>query len=221
MDIATEGFAKIIWDYHHMNHELACADCIMILGSHDIRVAERGAELYLKGLAPFVLISGGLGKITKHIWKMTEAEKFAEIACEMGVPRDKILLETRSANTGENFLFSRDLLIERNIEVNSIIAVNKPYMERRTYAKLRQFWPQNEIMVTSPQIEFKEYLKVYSEGEITEDEIISLMVGDLQRIKVYAEKGYQIHQDIPLEVCEAYDKLVDLGYTKHIISDVK
>lgn len=217
MDKEIEGFAKIIWDYHHMNHKLVCADCIFVLGSHDTRVAERGAELYLEGLAHFMLISGGLGKITKHIWEMTEAEKFAEIACDMGVPRDKMLLETSSTNTGENFLFSRDLLIEKNIEVNTIIAVNKPYMERRTYAKLRQFWPQNEIMVTSPQIEFKEYLEVYSKGEITKDDIISLMVGDLQRIKVYAEKGYQIHQDIPENVWDAYGKLVEIGYTKHLL----
>lgn len=217
MDIEIEGLAKVIWDYHHMNHNLTCADCIFILGNHDTRVAERGAELYLKGLAPFVVISGGLGKITKKIWKMTEAEKFAEIVHGMGVPREKIILETKSTNTGENIIFTRDLLIKTDVKVNSIIAVNKPYMERRTFAAFGRLWTVEEIMVTSPQIEFKEYIDVYTNGEITKDEIISVMVGDLQRIKVYAERGFQIYQDIPQNVWKAYDKLVELGFNKHLI----
>ena len=217
MNVEIEGLAKVIWDFHHMNHNLTCADCIFILGNHDLRVAERGAELYLKGLAPFVVISGGLGKITKKIWKMTEAEKFAEIVHDLGVPREKVILETKATNTGENLIFTRDLLTKRDVKVNSIIAVNKPYMERRTYATFGKLWTVDEIMVTSPQIEFKEYIDAYTHGEITKDEIISVMVGDLQRIKIYAERGFQIYQDIPQNVWKAYDKLVELGFNKHVI----
>lgn len=217
MNVEIEHYARIIWDYHHMNHAITCADCIFVLGSHDTRVAKRGAELYLKGLAPFILISGGLGKITKSLWKKTEAEKFAEIVCGMGVPEEKVLLETQSTNTGENIIFSRDLILSRGLEVNSIIAVNKPYMERRSYAAIRKLWDVAEIMVTSPQIEFDEYLEAYTEGDITREEIISVMVGDLQRIKIYAEKGFQVHQGIPQDVWRAYDKLVELGFTSHLI----
>jgi hypothetical protein len=43
------------------------------------------------------------------------------------------------------------------------------------------------------------------------------MVGDLQRIKVYPEKGFQISQDIPDDVWKAYEELVRLGYTKHLV----
>ncbi|WP_010252489.1 YdcF family protein [Acetivibrio cellulolyticus] len=217
MNTEIEVLAKVLWDYHHMNHALTSADLIIVLGSHDTRVAQRGAELYLKGFAPFIVISGGLGKITKHLWNMTEAEKFAEIACSMGVPEEKIILETRSTNTGENILFTRELILDRNLNINSIITVNKPYMERRTYAAFKKFWNVNDVMVTSPQFEFKEYLEAYTDGKITKEEIISIMVGDLQRIKVYAEKGFQIQQDIPENVWEAFDKLVELGFKKHLI----
>ncbi|OPZ83235.1 MAG: hypothetical protein BWY74_04493 [Firmicutes bacterium ADurb.Bin419] len=212
-----ESLAKVIWDYHHMNHEPACADLIVVLGSHDTRVAERGAELFLKGLAPYIIISGGLGKITKNIWNRTEAEKFAEIVCDMGVPSEKILLETKSTNTGENILFTRRLISDKDLKDDSIIAVNKPYMERRTFAAFKKFWIDSEIVVTSPQIGFEEYLDAYSGGEILKDEIISIMVGDLQRVRVYAEKGFQIYQEIPENVWEAYTKLVELGFTKHLI----
>ncbi len=217
MNMEIDSLAKIIWDYHHMNQVLTCADLIIVLGSHDTRVAKRGAELFLKGLAPFIVISGGLGKITKTIWNMTEAEKFAQIACDMGVPSKQIILETLSTNTGENISFTRRLISDRNLKDDSIIAVNKPYMERRTYAAFKKFWTDNEIMVTSPQIGFKEYFDAYSGTEITKDEVISIMVGDLQRIKVYAEKGFQIPQFIPDNVWGAYNKLVELGFTKHLI----
>lgn len=43
--------AKQLWDYHHVNHVIEKSDCILVLGSHDTRVADRGAELYLQGFA--------------------------------------------------------------------------------------------------------------------------------------------------------------------------
>jgi hypothetical protein len=44
------------------------------------------------------------------------------------------------------------------------------------------------------------------------------MVGDLQRIRVYPARGYQIEQDVPSEVIGAYDELVAEGFTKYLVS---
>ncbi len=44
------------------------------------------------------------------------------------------------------------------------------------------------------------------------------MVGDLQRIKEYPKLGFQIVQEIPDEVWNAYEKLVAAGYNKHLIT---
>src|SRR5215216_267969 len=93
------SLAKILWDYHHMDHELVKSDCILVLGSHDTRVAERAAELYLQQWAPMVIMSGGLGRLTKDMWKETEAGLFARIAIERGVPEENILIENKSTNT--------------------------------------------------------------------------------------------------------------------------
>lgn len=59
--------AEVIWDYHNLGQSLegVKADFIFALGSHDLRVAERAAELYLAGHAPHVLLSGGLGNFTE------------------------------------------------------------------------------------------------------------------------------------------------------------
>jgi hypothetical protein len=43
------------------------------------------------------------------------------------------------------------------------------------------------------------------------------MVGDLQRTKLYPDKGFQIYQEIPSDVWEAYEKLVEQDYTKHLL----
>jgi uncharacterized SAM-binding protein YcdF (DUF218 family) len=209
--------AERLWDYHHMNHVLERSDVIFVLCSHDTAVAERGAQLYLEGWAPLLVFSGGLGVITKNLWSEPEAELFASIARGMGVPDTAILVETRSTNTGENVRFTRRLLDARGVEPRSLILVQKPYMERRAYATFRNYWPEPRVAVTSPQVSFEEYLKSYSNSALTEDDVVGIMVGDLQRVRLYPEKGFQIPQEIPADVWAAYEELVRAGYDKYLI----
>jgi uncharacterized SAM-binding protein YcdF (DUF218 family) len=212
--ISTEvkQLAQQLWDYHHMNHQLEKADCILALGSHDLRVANRAAELYQEGWAPLLIFSGGLGNLTQHMWTEPEADQFARIAIEMGVPQEAIMIENRSTNTGENIQFTQQLLHERNLEVNSFIVVQKPYMERRSYATFKKHWPDKKLIVSSPVLSFEEY----PTEEIPVEKVINVMAGDLQRIKIYPEKGFQIFQEIPPEVWNAYERLIELGFDKHL-----
>ncbi len=207
--------AQQLWDYHHMNHQLKNSDCILALGSHDLRVADRAAELYLKGLAPLVIMSGGLGNLTQDMWTVPEADQFAEIAIKRGVPADAILIENQSTNTGENILFTQRLLKRHGLDPHSFIVVQKPYMERRSFATFKKHWPHKELMVTSPQMTMIDY----ATDEIPLEKVINIMAGDLQRIKLYPLKGFQIHQDIPTAVWEAYERLLRLGYDKHLIKE--
>lgn len=211
------GLALKLWQYHRMNQRLERADAILVLCSHDTSVAERGAELFLEGWAPLLIFSGGLGAITRNLWSEPEAELFARVARELGVPAERILTETRSTNTGENVQFTRGLLAERGLDPESFILVQKPYMERRAYATFKRYWHEKRAVVTSPQFSFEEYLKNRSNAALSEDEIISIMVGDLQRIRLYPERGFQIPQEIPGEVWAAYEELVAAGYDKHLI----
>ncbi len=86
-------------------------------------------------------------------------------------------------------------------------------MERRAYATFCKQWPNVECLVTSPQISYEEY----ATDEVFRELFINLMVGDLLRIKEYPAQGFQIHQDIPDDVWEAYEKLVVLGYNKYLV----
>lgn len=205
--------AKQLWDYHHVNHTLEKSDCILVLGSHDTRVADRGAELYLQGFAPILIFSGGLGNFTQGMWDESEADKFAKIAISLSVPEEAILIENKSSNTGENIMFTQQLLREKNLNPGSFIVVQKPYMERRSFATFKKHWPDKILHVTSPQISFEDY----PTGVISLEKVINIMVGDLQRIRMYPEKGYQIFQQIPDEVWGAYEKLVERGYSEHLM----
>lgn len=215
MNKEIKHLGKLLWNYHLMNLELVKSDCILALGSHDLRVADRTAELYLQGFAPLVIMSGGLGNFTREIWSEKEADKFAAIAIQKGVPADNILIENNSTNTGENILFTQRLLREKGLDPQSFIVVQKPYMERRTYATFKKHWPGKSLTVTSPQISFEEY----PTSEIPMERVIDIMVGDLQRIKFYPEKGFQIYQEIPKEIWTAYERLIQLGFDKHLMKE--
>lgn len=202
-----------------MNHQLTKSDAILVLCSHDKLVAGYGAQLLLEGWSPLLIFSGGLGAITKDLWSVPEADQFAEIALRMGVPAARILIENRSTNTGENILLTKRLLGEKKIDPQKFILVQKPYMERRSYATFRKLWPEKDLIVASPRVTFDEYLGKYSNRELSVDDVISIMVGDLQRIKLYPERGFQISQEIPDDVWDAYEELVKAGYNKRLIQD--
>jgi hypothetical protein len=219
VDDRIRALAEKLWRYHQLNHQLAPADVILVLCSHDTSVAERGAQLFLDGWAPLLIFSGGLGAITKHLWREPEANQFAAIAVKMGVPRERILIENRSTNTGENVAFTKQLLAEKQLYPQKFIVVQKPYMERRSYATFKQRWPEKDVAVTSPQASFDDYLKSYSNKALSSDDVVAIMVGDLQRIRVYPTRGWQIAQDIPDDVWDAYEQLVEAGYKKYLVRE--
>jgi hypothetical protein len=86
-------------------------------------------------------------------------------------------------------------------------------MERRTWATFRKVWPRKRIIVTSPPLSFEDYPNRF----ILKREVIAIMLGDLQRIRLYAKQGFQTPQRIPREVVDCYRELVKLGYTKHLL----
>ena len=207
-----DSLAKKLWKYHHLYHQLKPVDLILILGSHDLLVPKRGAELYRQGYAPLVVISGGQGKMTRN-WSEIEAQLFQKICVAHGVPTDKILLEDESTNTGDNIRFTKKMLENRGVIPASLIIVTKPYMERRAFATVKKHWPEVAALMSSPQLSYEEYMAVAN----NKDDEITLMVGDVQRLKLYPTKGFTVPQEIPQDIWEAYEKLVSLGYINDLI----
>jgi uncharacterized SAM-binding protein YcdF (DUF218 family) len=206
---------ETLWNYHHIGHELRPADVGIGLGSHDIGVAVRTAELYHQGMYPLVVFTGANAPTTIDRFPRGEAVHYRERALEEAVPDEVIRVEPKARNTGENVTLTRDLLTNEGIAPASIIVVSRPYQERRAYATCRKLWPEVDVLCTSQQIELDDYAAGI--GDIPR--MINVMVGDTQRVRLHAEAGYAIHQDIPDEVKVAYERLVAAGYTRHLIPD--
>ncbi|MGL4828391.1 MAG: YdcF family protein [Vibrio sp.] len=197
---------ETLWHYLQLHQQLEAADVILVLGSNDVRVAEHAAKLYHQGIAPYVLFSGGLGRFTRGVFQDTEAATFAAIAKEAGVPEQAILLETQSTNSGENILFSHQVLARYPKQTQRILLVQKPYMERRAYATFMKQWPDaiESVQVTSSGGSFFDYLT----SELTSDFVLSAMLDDFERIRDYPALGFQIPQPIPELVIQAYQALL-------------
>lgn len=213
-----DDLAKILWNYHLMHHKLELADAIFVLGNHDLRIADYAITLFKSGWAPLLIFSGGITHKNPKLnidWDEPEAKIFARHAVERGINEERIIIECQSKNTGENFQMTGKVLKEHGLALNKFIVVQKPYMERRTYATGKIHWPDKTLVITSPPTSFEDYVS----GDVPKKQIISFMVGDLQRIKIYGERGFQAPQEIPKEVWLAYSQLVDLGFTDRLLKE--
>lgn len=210
----VDTYARKIWDYMLMHQKVKPADAIVVLGSNDLRVPIKAAELYMEKMAPIVIFTGGNGKIS--ILEKTEAETFSDIAEEHGVPRDVMYLEQESTNTGANIQNVKKLSQREGLNLRSIILVTKPYMERRAYATARKQWPEVDVTVTSENVSFDDYAKgLNNPGKDPHYGFIRTMVGDMERIREYPKLGFQIEQEIPDDVWEAWEKLNSMGFDLH------
>lgn len=208
--------AELLYDYLSECPPLPPkADMILATGSHDCRSADHAAALYLQGLAPLIVCTGGFGKMTEGMFPKPEAEMFAERCALAGVPKTAILTECRSSNTGENFTFTREKLDALGIVPKVAIATSKPYMARRVWATGTKQWPEVRWITSVPPLTFREYVK----APITLDSTIELMVGDLQRLRVYEDMGFQAHVDVPASVWNAYRRLAAAGFDRYVIKE--
>ena len=212
------SLARVIWDYHQLRHEPIRADVIVALGTNDLRVADFAADLYLRGFGSTLVCSGGIAHqddLLATRWEKTEAEMYADVVERRGVPLEHMLLERRACNTAENIRFTRELLGERKMQPRNIVLAVKPFMQRRVWATMVVEWPEMPATLASPEMTLEEYFT----SELAPEKIVNIMMGDLQRIWVYARRGWSAPQRLPAEVREAYQGLVDLGFTKHLIAE--
>ncbi|MCS7483112.1 YdcF family protein [Umezawaea endophytica] len=202
-----------LWDYHNMKHEVRPVDAAIGLGSHDIGVAVRVVELYKAGAFPLVVFTGANAPTTIERFPRGEAVHYREYALAHDVPDEAIMIETEATNTAENFDFTRKVLQDKGIEFRSAVLVSRPYQERRAYATCRKMWPELDIICTSHRPPIDEYVAEIGDADF----VISMMVGDTQRMTLFAKYGYAIPQDVPQGVQTAYERLITAGYTSRLI----
>ncbi|MFI5478402.1 YdcF family protein [Streptomyces rubiginosohelvolus] len=207
--------ARVLWDYHQMQHELRPCSVAIGLGSHDLSVADTAADLYKRGMAPLIVFTGATSATTRERMPRGEAVHYRERALELGVPGSAVLIEPEARNTGENIRFSRALLEESGAEVGSVLLITKPYEERRAYATARKLWPEVEIVSASAPMEFDDYIRSIGDARL----VFDMLVGAVQRLQLYPAQGFMIFQSVPGEVAAAYARLSSAGFTRRLASN--
>lgn len=208
---------KIIYDYMVLNQELQKSDWIIGCGCTNLTIPIVCSDLYKNHIAPKILFTGGYGKLTKDYFQKSEAETFRDIALKQGVKEKDIYLETKSTNTVQNFKNCQKI-IKKNHE--KIIIVCNSIYERRVYNTAKAILKDQIIRVTSERISYEEYFKnLVSSSDWKKD--VSVIVGNIQRMIIYPQFGWQLKEEVPKEVLEVYQRLKQKGFNQYIISKEK
>lgn len=212
---------KVLWNYMVLNQSITKSDIIIGCGCANLDIPVKCAELYKKGYAPKILFAGGFGKITKDEFSKTESEIYKDIAIQNGVPKKDIIIETNSTNTGDNFRYAREILIDKNIKFEKIIVVHKKLNERRTFSSAKAILADKDITITSPDMTFDDFINYLDKNKDKIENILSVLLGDIQRIIIYPQFGWQVENDMSKDIINSYNYLKSLGYNKYILSEDK
>lgn len=207
------NYGKILWNYLNLKQKLEKVDSLLVFGGHDPSVAIHAASLYKRGYSKYIIVSGGNihpAKFYGNEKDLIEAEAIREVLIREQVLSKDIILERNAKNTSENFWYTADLIKGKNLNFNTFILVQKPYTERRTYLTGLNRWKDKKIFISSIDTTYEEYMNCGIEN----DKIINMMTGEIYRLEKYPDLGYFDRIEIPIEVKEAYNALVKMGYNK-------
>lgn len=205
---------RVLWEYLCVESRLpARADAIVIGGAGAmIDSAERAAELYHAGVSQRIVVSGFANPY--HGATETEATLLGRQLQRLAVPNSAILFEHQAANTGENITRSAQLLAGAAIQAKDIILIHKPYMTRRFLATAEAQWPhpRPRLYVTSQPTTVEAYYQLYEVTYGSAAMMLTLMLGDYERIKTYPDKGFSTPQPPSTSADTAWRALVARGF---------
>lgn len=188
------------------------ADFVLAMGSQDLGVADTAVRAFRETRADWLVCSGGFGKDTAALFQEPEALLYARRCREAGLPEERLILEDRASNSGENFQFSRQLLEGRGLFPSVGVIACKPYMAKRAWATGARQWPEVRWSVFPQSLSLREYLDRSGDPE----EVFHLMTGDLQRLRVYAG-GFQEPVEVPEGVWAAFKRLAAAGFDRYVL----
>ncbi|TWT32190.1 hypothetical protein KOR34_39510 [Posidoniimonas corsicana] len=209
MHSPTITAAQQLWDHFSAGRARGPSDAVVVCCSYDLRVCDYACGLIKEGLAPLLVLSGNTGNWTRHLWSQPEAEVFLQRAVAAGVDPAQIRLEREATNFGQNIKFVRRMMPE----LRRVTFVTKPNSVLRVQLTAAAQWPEVEAMVDAPPLSFPEDASQAVGVLGTIDE----MAGDYDRILKYPDLGYQAPHEFPPEITAAWRRLVEAGFTNHLM----
>lgn len=214
--------AAVLWDFLRVDdvdegsRPPASTTLALVLGSHDLAAAIRGAELYRQGRVAALLCTGATSPTTAAVFPQGEAAAFAAEAVRRGVPKSAVHREDRARSTVENIARSRRCALDRGLATAALVLVGKPYQLRYARAVCARLWPGPDVRSTAERVPFLDYA-----ARLGAPRVVAMLVGDLQRVAVVPRTGLATAQPIPPAVTAAWGRLVAAGHTDRLIPGVR
>lgn len=210
-------------------------DILVLLGNSIPYTIKCVVEAYENNLCDRILINGGIGHSTEilrqqirkderfnfiQVENRAEADIFFDIMTKIyKVPEHKIIVENQSTNCGDNALKAVKLLSELQITYKSLLLIQDPTMQLRTYASFQKYIESKEIKLINyaPFIpEVNSELKLINrdvDGIWEEKRFLELIMGEIPRLKDDVNgygpcgKNFIANVEVPSEIEECYNKL--------------
>lgn len=124
-------------------------DILFIFGSKDLgRVHKAVTEIFNKHKVKYILIAGGSRYDTQEDFE-PEAVVFRQEAIKLGVPSEKIIVESESITVADNVRSGLNLLDTLNIEYKNIVTMISWFAQKRAWAHLKKYTDADIICVNS------------------------------------------------------------------------
>ncbi|GBR21476.1 YdcF family protein [Asaia spathodeae] len=206
-------------------------DLICLAGNGVLACVDHAASL-ARHHGCLLLITGGVGHSTPPLTAalaarldcapsalagLSEAELVSRlITADALVPRDQIILETRSTNTGENAAFTRDTLEELGLTPHHIELIQDPLLQRRTEATFRHVWQDKQTRFFSSPPFVPRLGEALTTASWTEERYLSLLLGEIPRLHDTPDgygpngKGFIGHVEVPQDILVQHQALAEV-----------
>ncbi|MFD8244206.1 YdcF family protein [Nocardia sp. NPDC059691] len=203
---------ETVWDYLRFDPKWAFDPerdygGIIFFGSRDIGGASVIANLVRdRGLDDVpVVFSGYRG----------EAAKFRLAAEKLNLNPNQIIEEPFAQNTGQNAVYSVDMLQAHGRDVSSVIGVCTPFHSRRVWGTLVKQCPDVEhVSISAADVSLENYMKYGNRPDADTaphpKSIVAITMGEIKRLDEYPREGHCVQENIPGNVRDAYDRLSDI-----------
>jgi uncharacterized SAM-binding protein YcdF (DUF218 family) len=166
-----------VYDYLSEEDAPVQSDLIFVFGSASNFRIDKAIELFNRGLAKTIMISGR-GPYYENS-DSAEADKLAARAMESGVPESALIKERESITVPDNVKRSLNLLERDGVRHDSIILVNSPFAQRRGWAHFRKLSNSAVYRVNSESSP-----KYQKDHWFEQEETIKVVVNEFVKMKI-------------------------------------
>ena len=192
----SKRIAKKIWDFLKIKDAAQKADAIFILGGSSLIPVVKAAELYKKGFSKKIVFISKGGTFTNPKWKDGEAKTYFRKLLSLGIPKKDILWVGLTSNTLDEAKKAIRFMKESEINPKKVILTSRPLHQRRAYATFRKQNPKTQF-INVPSDESFRFTKKIAER----------LVGEIERLFLYAKKGDLEFQKFDKSLLEDYKAL--------------